>query len=563
MERSDFVIVGGVACGPKTAATLARRLPNAKIILFQKDDNLSYAVCGLPYLASGDIGVFAELTLTPYGVARDAEFFKGSKGFTAVTGAEVTSIDRTRRVVTIKMKTTGETIEYGYDKLVLATGASPALPDFPIPDDPRVRTFQKPEDALVFRRMAETGAIGKVVIVGGGLIGCELVESAAGLWGLETTLVEKENQILSYVLDPEMAAMAQRHLESQSVKVITGCAVDGIEGQSGGGLKVTLTDRDALDADFIFLAMGLRPNVKLARQCGLMIGRTGGIKVDNRMCTSDPNIFAGGDCVESVHRITGEACFISMGSLANRHGRVIAEALSRGQDEFRGVLGTCFLKLFDYNLAATGLTELQSTASGFKARCVWGTFPDKPDYHPEKQIITAKMVYDGDTERLLGLQAVGRGDTARRADVFAALLQKKATIDDLFDFEHGYAPTYSEALDPLHHLAGMARACQRGVVFRHPARDWTRETNGVVILDVRETEEAATKLLPPVVADCGATIVNIPLGEVAGRTRELVSEKRIVVVCQRGSRSYQAALFLREAGFENVEVLGGGLQSLL
>ena len=461
------------------------------------------------------------------------------------------------------MKTTGETIEHGYDKLVLATGASPVLPDFPIPDDPRVRTFQKPEDALVFRRMAETGTIGKVVNVGGGLIGCELVESAAGLWGLETTLVEKESQILPYVLDQEMAAMAQRHLESQSVKVITGCAVDGIECQGGSGLKVALSDRDALDADFVFLAMGVRSNVTLARQCGLMIGRTGGIKVDGQMCTSDPNIYAGGDCVESAHRITGEDCFISMGSLANRHGRVMAEALSGGQDEFGGVLGTCFLKLFDYNIAATGLTELQATRSGFKTRCVWGTFPDKPDYHPEKRIITVKMVYDGDTERLLGLQAVGRGDTCRRVDVFAALLQKQATLNDLFDFEHGYAPTYSEALDPLHHLAGMARACQRGVVFRHPARDWTLDAASVAILDVREAEEAATKSLPPIVADCGAKIVNIPLGEVAGRTRELVRDKKIVVVCQRGSRSYQAALFLREAGFDNVEVLGGGLQSLL
>jgi NADPH-dependent 2,4-dienoyl-CoA reductase/sulfur reductase-like enzyme/rhodanese-related sulfurtransferase len=496
-------------------------------------------------------------------VARDAEFFRSSKGFSAMTGAEVSAIDRGRRVVTVKMAATGETIEHGYDKLVLATGASPVKPGFPIPDDPRVRPFQKPEDAQVFRRMAEAGKIGKVVIVGGGLIGCELVESAAGLWGLETALVEKEGHILPYVLDSEMAAMAQRHLESQGISVMTGCEVDRIKSRGEAGLQVGIEGSDALEADFVFLALGVQPNVDLARQCGLDIGPNGGIQVDRHMCTSDPRIFAGGDCVETTHRITGKTFFISMGSLANRHGRVIAEILAGGNEEFPGAFGTSFLKLFDYNLGATGLTERRAAASGFKPRCVWGTFPDKPDYHPEKRIFVVKMVYDGDSERLLGLQALGRGDATRRVDVFAALLQKQATVGDLFDFEPGYAPLYSEALDPLHHLAGMARARQRGVMFRHPGHALSSEAGEIMILDVREKEEAAAKPLPAAVAECGCDYSNIPLSELVERSSEVRRDKRIVVVCQRGSRSYQAALFLKAAGVHEVEVLGGGLQSQL
>jgi rhodanese-related sulfurtransferase len=250
-----------------------------------------------------------------------------------------------------------------------------------------------------------------------------------------------------------------------------------------------------------------------------------------------------------------------MGSLANRHGRVIAESLCDGHETFRGVLGSWLLKSFDYNLGGTGLTEKAAAEHGFKPRCVWGTFPDKPDYHPEKKIIVVKMVFDGESERLLGLQAVGMGEVARRVDVFAALLGKQAKLDDLLDLEPAYAPPFGEALDPLHQLAGMARACQKGVVFHHPRCRLEPEAARMVVVDVRETEEAATKPLPASVGECGATIMNIPLGELADRMAEVPRDKKIVTVCQRGSRSYQAALVLTAAGFENVSLLGGGLQT--
>jgi rhodanese-related sulfurtransferase len=303
--------------------------------------------------------------------------------------------------------------------------------------------------------------------------------------------------------------------------------------------------------------------VELARQCGLEIGSTGGIKVDDQLRTSDPNIFAGGDCVETVHQITDRKFFISMGSLANRHGRVIAEVLAGNEDRFPGSIGTCFLKFFDYNIGATGLTEKAAEEQGLKPRCVWGTFPDRAEYHPEKQMHVVKLVYDAGSTRLLGLQAVGMGDITRRVDVLAAMLQHQATVEDLFRFEQGYAPPFSEALDPLHHLAGMARAQQKGTVFRHPLCDMKADADRLLIVDVRETEEHAGKPLPPVLAECGAEVINIPLGEIRGRTDEVKRGKTVVVVCQRGSRSYQAARFLNAAGLESVEILGGGLQSLL
>jgi len=561
MDKSDFVIVGGVACGPKTAATLARRLPNAKITLFQKDEHLSYAVCGLPYLASGEVGSFRELTLMPHGVPRDAEFFSGSKGFAAITGAEVTKIDRRHKTVTVRTIQSGETVEHGYGKLVLATGALPVGPSFPVTDDPRIRSFYKPDDAMAFRRMAEEGKVGKAAIVGGGFIGCELVEATAGLWGIETFLAEKENQVLPYVLDYEMAVMVQRYLAGQDVAVMTDCRIENISLDSQGKPVISVANRDRLTVDYVFLALGARPNSELARACGLEIGPTGGIRVNDRMQTSDPDVYAGGDCVETVHRITGREFYLSMGSLANRHGRVMAENLAGGDVHFPGALGTCFLKVFDINVGSTGLTWKQAEQHGFDTRCVWGTFPDKPDYHPEKGLFVVKMVYDGKTEKLLGLQAVGMGDITRRVDVFASFLQNGASLNDLFNFEHGYAPPYSEALDPLHQMAGMARAQQKGTTFLNPGTNLKAAASSLLILDVRETEEATNKPLPPSIADCGALILNIPLGRLRARLGEVGHDRKTVVVCQRGSRSYQAALMLRAAGFEQVKILAGGLQT--
>lgn len=561
MEKSDFVIIGGVAAGPKTAATLARRLPRARITLFQREKEISYGTCGMPYFASGDINSFEELTFTSYGTPRDSEFFAKTKGFEAVTGAEVIDINRDKKTVTVRLIGTNKTIEHGYDKLVLATGAVPNRPPFPVPESDRIRHFTRPEDAIAFRQLAQQGKIGRALIVGGGFIGCEVAEAAGGLWGIEVTLVEKEPHLLPQILDPEMAMIVQRELANQDVEVLTGREIEKIEIDAEGNPTADVTAKGTITADYVFLCLGVRPNTTLAKKCGLEIGATGGVVVNSKMQTSDPEIYAGGDCVESVSRVTGVPCYIPMGSLANRHGRAIAENLAGNERNCPGVTGAFLVKVFDVNCGAVGFSEAAAQRQGLKTQSVWGSFPDRPDYYPEVQTFVLKMVYDISTNRLVGLQAVGKGDICRRIDVFSSFLTRRATVNDLLDFEHGYAPPYAEAFDPLHHMAAMAQAQQHGLSFISPTTDLNALSGETQLLDVREVEECQGSPWPGLGESHQP--VNIPLNDLRERLVELDAGKRTVIICKRGPRSYQAALILKEAGFEQVDILAAGLQSQL
>ncbi len=560
MDYSDVVIVGGVAAGPKTAASLMRRRPDVRVTLFQKDRDLSYARCGLPYYASGDVNSLQELAATSYGIARDSEFFRSSKGFTVVTGAEVTHIDREARTVTVRNVETGEVFAHGYGHLVLATGAACGKPPFPVEDRERVRTFQTIGDAAAFRALAEQGKVGHAVIVGGGPVGCELAESTGGLWGIETVLIECRSTVLPELLDPEMAALVQRELGRQGVDVVTGCGVRSIASRADGLPQVVLEDARRIDTDYVFLALGVFPCVELAEACGLDIGPTGGIVTDERMATSDPHIYAGGDCVELRHQVTGRPTRMPMGSLANRHGRVIAENLSGRDVRYPGVLGALLVRVFDVHVGRIGLTVEGAREAGLDPDAVWGTFGDKPDYFPEARTIALKLVYEKGVRRLLGLQAVGTGDVPRRIDVFWAFLQHGGSVQDLLAFEHGYAPPYSEAIDPLHHLAAMVDALDRGIDMVPPG-DLTglAEDRDVVWLDVREDEEAAHDPAPGGPGRTGSGYVQIPLGTLSARCSELDRERPVIVICERGPRSYQAAVILKAAGFDRVSFMAGGL----
>ncbi len=558
--HSDIVIIGGVAAGPKTAATLARRNPRLSITLFQKEKYMSYATCGMPFFASGDISSFHELLATSYGIERDPLFFEKAKGFKAVTEAEVMAIDRDNKNVTVKSLATGETFVHGYDKLVIATGSKPSNPPFEVPSSGKIKHFTRPDDAVAFRKLAETGQVGSAVIIGGGFIGCELMAACAELWGIETTLIEVQDQLLPYVLDPEMAAIAEREAKHNNVNVITGVGVEKITIDDDGNPVVHIKGRDPIATDFVFLALGVHPETELAQNCGLDIGTTGGIVVNEFMQTSDPNIYAGGDCTEATSRLTGKALYIPMGSLANRHGRVIAEHIAGHKQPFKGVLGTFVIKIFETNVGAVGLSEKAAAKSGLDVATVWGSWPDKPDYYPEYGTFTLKMTYDKNNHKLLGLQAVGKGDICRRIDSFSAFLNFGATVEDLLDFEHGYAPPYSEALDPLHHLAGIAIACEAGYEFISPDACSNMDKTNSVIIDVREAEEFAAEPL----SDNGTPIegvINIPLMSLRERTTEIDSGKDIYILCKRGVRSYQAACILKAAGFEKVKIIGGGVQA--
>ncbi len=559
-QKSDFVIIGGVACGPKTAAVLARRLPNVQITLFEKGETISYASCGLPYFASGDIDDFSQLNKTSYGVARNAEFFRCSKGFDVIINAEVIKIDRRQKSITVRMTKDGQEFEHGYDKLILATGGIPQKPPFAVAESPLIRSFTLPDDALYFRSMAQQGKIGQAVIIGGGMIGCELAEAMRGLWGIETTLIEKENHLLPYALDSEMAAVAQREMQKNGVNVKTGIGVTRVDLGSDGKPIVELENGEKMSSDMVFLCLGVSPGVSLAKECGLAIGETGAIEVDSSMRTSDPDIYAGGDCVESVHQITKRKIYLPMGSIANRHGRVIAENLAGNPAEFPGVLGAFLLKAFEINVASVGLSERAAKEYGLEPKSVWGTFADKPDYYPESRVMTIKMTYHQQNDKLipLGIQAVSKGDVSRTIDVFSVFLQKESTVQDLFGYEHGYAPPYSEALDPLHHLAGMAISQCNGLKILNPDIESISANKSPIWLDVREIEEAESEKWP---LPKSGEMINIPLGDLVNCLNKLDRSRDIIVICKRGPRAYQASIILKKAGFEKVSIVGGGIQA--
>ncbi len=558
--RLKVIIIGGVAAGPKTGATLARRMPDANITLFQKENNISYGTCGLPYYASGDIGSFDELTMTSYDVKRDADFFKRSKDFDVITGAEVIRIDRDKKEVTVKLLESGEISKHKYDKLVLAVGATPTPPPFPITDCDIIRPFTRPEDAIYFRKMAEQGQIDKVAIIGGGFIGCEMAEAVVAMWGIDAILIEKENQLLPYILDPEMAHLVELEIKRKGVKLLTGQSVKSVELDIDDKPEITTSDGESYTTDFVFLCLGVQPVINLAEDCGLKIGATGGISVNEMMQTSDPDIFAGGDCVENIHQLTEEKVYMPMGSLANRHGRVIAENISGNNVKFPGVLGAFLVKVFDLNVGAVGLSENAAKIAGLKYDTVIGSFADIPDYYPEAGTFTLKMVYEKKTERLLGLQAVGTGNVYRRIDTFSTFLQNKATVKDLLDFEHGYAPPYSEAVDSLHHLAAMVKAKKSGFNFVRPGK--TKKLD-IIWLDVREAEETESIPWPFVTDGNNHKIIHIPLNDLKERLRELNPKHKIRIFCRRGPRSYQAAVILKKAGFENLFIVSGGTQAVL
>jgi NADPH-dependent 2,4-dienoyl-CoA reductase/sulfur reductase-like enzyme/rhodanese-related sulfurtransferase len=550
MDKSDVVVIGGVACGCKAAATLARRKPELKITLFQKEKDLSYAACGMPFFASGDIESFRALTETSYNIVRDTEFFRKCKNFNAIIETEVIEIDREEKKVKVKDLKTGDSYDHGYDKLVIATGAVPTNLPLEIPETDRIMHFTSPDHARNFRQLAQTGKVGTALVVGGGFIGCEVAEAATSLWGIETTLVELEPQVLPYALDEEMALPVEKEMRDNGVKLYLGTSVTKFEMTDNGTVQVDFSDGSKHEFDYVFLCVGVNPASHLAEAAGLELGESGGIKVNQFMQTSDPNIYAGGDVVELTHRITGQPIYIPMGSLANRHGRIIGDHIAGGNEAFPGVLGAFMVKVFDLNVGSVGLTQNAAEDAGISANTVWATFADKPDYYPENKSICLKMVFNPEDSSLLGIQGVGKGDIVRRVDVFSAFLQKKAKIYDLLDFEHGYAPPYSEALDPLYHLAAIAKSLEKGFDQDNPGDDY--ENSNMIVLDVREPEE--TEAVP----FKAKNTIKIPLTELVDNLDKLDKSKRYTILCHRGPRSYQAAHILKAAGFENVSYIAGG-----
>ncbi len=552
-EPLKVVIVGAVACGAKAAARIRRLDPKAQIVMIDQGEFISFAGCGLPYFIEGKVKEYDDLIKTSYGSKRDSEFFAKTRRIDTRTRTRAVAIDRQRKILRARDLATGVELQFPYDKLVLAMGASAVKPPIPGADLQGVHHLKSMEDAAAVAEAVAAKPKGSAVVIGAGFIGIEAVEALVERrWSV--ALLERYDQVFPGALDPEFAGLVQDKLEERMVEVETGAEVVRIEGEEGRVRRV-VTKTTEYDADLVIMAAGVRPNVDIARDAGLEIGETGALAVNEFMQTSDPDIYAGGDLVQNRHLASGRACFAPLGSTANKHGRVIGDNVCGGASRFAGISGTFICKVFYFNAGATGLTEAKAAAAGLDFYTANASGMDIAHYYQGAQAMAQKLVIERGTDRVLGYQAIGGGDTARRIDVVATAIRFGATIDQLADLDLAYAPPYAQAVDCLLHAANAARNKRDGVmkgISPAEARALLQADKAAVI-DVRGEMEYKRMGLP------ARRSYNIPVVDLPARVAELPRDLPLIAVCTVGLRGYAAQKTLDAAGFADVRVLEGGL----
>ena len=556
-EARRIVVIGGSAAGPKAAAKARRMDQHAEVTILQKGPDLSMASCGYPYYAGGFFHYCNQLLCTPTGVVRDPKFFMNAKGIHAITETEAVSIDRDAKVVHCRSEKDGSEMDVPYDKLVLATGATPMMPPVPGTDLEGITTLQSMRDADLLRKIRDDQQIKRAVVVGGGLIGVETCE-ALELAGIEITVVEMLPQILMF-LDWEMAKLVENHMKAKGAHVITENPVSAFLGENGKLTGVKLRNGTELPCELAVVATGVRPNSALAREAGLDVGECGGIAVDAHMQTSDPDIYAAGDCIELPNLITGASVHAPYGDLANLQGRVVGQNVVLGDRAvFPGTLQTGVCKVFDYAAGATGLSETAARKAGFDPVSVLTAAPDKPGFMGAK-LLVMKMVADRGSGRLIGFQCVGPGDVSKRVAIAAMALHGKQTVTDLTVADLPYAPPFSSAIDNFiaaaHVLENKMTGRMAGIACRE-VKAKVDAGEDCFILDTRGPDEYEQMRL-------GIGEVLIPLGALRTRMDELPADKdkEIICFCKISLRGYEAASLLQANGWTNVTVMEGGVMA--
>ncbi|MBU1238153.1 FAD-dependent oxidoreductase [Myxococcota bacterium] len=558
MAQKRIVIIGGSAAGPKTAARARRLDQRALITLIERGPDLSMASCGYPYYVGGVFDSRNCLIETPTGVPRNPGFFLNAKNIIARVNCEVTTIDRAQRTVTCRNTLTGEVDVVPYDKLMIATGSSPRLPPLEGIDLEGVTTLQSMKDADYLRAIRDERRVKKAIIIGGGLIGIETAE-ALQLAGIEITIVELMDQLLPF-LDWQLAKLVENHLKSKGVNVLLGNGVAAFTGEAGTLTGVKLASGTELPCELAVVAVGVKPSSQLAKAAGLEIGVTGGIKVNHFMGTTDPDIYAAGDCVEICNCITGAQTYAPMGDLANLQGRVAADNIILGDSvQFSGTINTGICKIFDFAAGATGLTEAAALKAGYDVETVVNASPDKPGFMGAK-LLVSKMVVDRKTGKLLGYQCTGPGDVSKQVAQGAMAIRGQLTVAQMMDLDLPYAPPFSLAIDHFiasaHIMDNKLKGRMSGISTRQVREMQCRGEKGTFFLDARGPDEFEAMRL-------GIGEVLIPLGALRKRLGDLPPDKNhpIVCYCKISLRGYEAALILMDAGYTNVRVMEGGIMA--
>ncbi len=545
--KRRILIVGGVAGGASAAARARRLCERCEIVVFDRGPYVSFANCGLPYYV-GDVIVEEKklLVATP-------ELFKNRFNIDVYTETEVTNIDRSQQELEVRNLKTGETRIEPYDALILSTGAKAIRPPLPGIDLPGIFVLRTIPDSRKIRDALQTAT--RAVIVGGGFVGLEMAENLRHR-GLEVTLIEMANQVMPPI-DPEMAVMIANRLEKNGVQLCLDTSVESFAKNEKGSLTVKVSSGKSLDTDLVILAIGVRPETTLFENAGLRLGECGGVQVDEYMQTSDPNIWAVGDVVETQDVVTGTQQLIPLAGPANRQGRIAAESVIRDAQRkekttrFRGVQATMVCGVFDLTVAATGASEKMLNRLGMTDyQAVYLHPGNHVGYYPGATPIHIKLLFSKSDGQILGAQAIGEAGVTRRIDVIAMAMQMGGTVFDLEESELCYAPQFGAAKDPVN-LAGMIAANHlRGDL---PLANWKElGKNDVELIDVRSPQEFEKGHIP------GAK--NIPLESLRERLSEFSTEEEIWLICGVGQRAYYATRALLQHGID-VKNLSGGMQT--
>lgn len=532
-----ILIVGGVAAGTKVAAKLKRENRDAEVLILTKGADISYAGCGLPYYVGDVIKTRDAL------VVNTPEAFMDLTGAEVRTGVEVTTLDRAAKTVTAAMPE-GGTSTYSYDKLVIATGASPFVPRCEGLDLENVFFMRTPDDADALRKKVDAGEIRRAVVVGGGLIGLEVAENLSDR-GVKTSVIDFAPHVLSEMLDPEMSAWLENTMAEAGVMTFTGVALEGISG--AGKVEKVLTSRRPMKADAVVLAMGFRPNTGFLKESGLEMSR-GAILVDGQMRTSDPDIYAAGDCALVTNRMTGQRQWSAMGSTANISGRLAALRMAgstQGAD-YPGVLGTGVAKLPGANMGRTGLTEKAAREAGFDVETVVTVTDDKAHYYPGAGSFLTKMLCDRKTHKLLGLQVMGKGAVDKMTDIAVTAISLGATLEDLQYCDFAYTPPFSTAIHPF--------AVTVNVLLNKLAGDFETFTPAQYASGEAEGWRLVDCSIQPSIK--GAPYMD--LTAINGPVEGFAPDEKLLLVCSKGKRAYLAQNRLKHYGYTNTRVLEGG-----
>ena len=536
------VIVGGVAGGATAAARIRRLDEQAEIIVFERSGYISYANCGLPYYIGDVITDADDLTLqTP------ESFWKRFR-IAMKVHHEVTAIHPERKAVTVQNLETGAVFDECYDKLLLSPGAQATQPKLSGIGIDKMFTLRTVEDTFRIKEYINQYHPRSVVLAGGGFIGLELAENLRQI-GMDVTIVQRPKQLMN-PFDPDMAAFLHAEMRKHGIHLAMGYTVEGFEGKNGG-VDVLLKDAAPIHADMVILAIGVTPESKLAKDAGLALGIKGSILVNERMETSEPDIYAVGDAVQVKHYVTGEASLISLAGPANKQGRIAADNICGGDSRYAGSQGSSIIKVFNLTAAVTGINETNSRRAGLPVDSVILSPMSHAGYYPGGKVMTMKVVFERESFRLLGAQIIGYDGVDKRIDVLATAIHAGMKATELKELDLAYAPPYSSAKDPVNIAGFIIDNIASGVLkqWHMDKLDDLLQNDSVILLDTRTVDEFNRGHIPG--------FRNIPVDDLRNRIAELEPGKPVYVICQSGLRSYIACRILAGFGFDAYNFSGG------